>query len=188
MSALTISRQVGSRGDEVAALVARELGWKVISRDLINAAAVAAGVPQVALAEVDELSLLGIRPSAREWRAYRSQVERIIREEAAVGSVVIVGRGGQMVLRGWPGVLHVRVVAPLDARLTWLRQERNLSDAAARACLETSSRVRARYVRRCYHADIDDATLYHLVINTGLLELEQASRLIIHALEGIGGR
>jgi cytidylate kinase len=188
MSAITISREVGSRGDELAALVARQLGWKVIGRDLINAAAVAAGVPQVALAEMDELSLLGICPTAREWRAYRSQVERIICEAAAAGAAVIVGRGGQVVLRGWPGVLHVRVVAPLEARLTWLQQERNLSDAAARACLETSSRMRTRYVRRCYRADIDDATLYHLVINTGLLDLDQATRVIIHALEEIGGR
>lgn len=188
MSALTISREVGSRGDELAALVARQLGWKVISRELINAAAVAAGVPQVALAEVDELSLLGIRPTAGEWRAYRSQVERIIREMAAAGSVVIVGRGGQMVLRGWPGVLHVRVVAPLETRLSWLRQERDLTEAAARACLDTSGRVRTRYVRRCYHADINAATLYHLVINTGLVELDQAARLIIFALEEIGAR
>lgn len=187
MSAITISRQVGSRGDEMAALVAQQLSWRLVSRDLINAAAVAGGVPQVALAEVDELSLFGIRPSAREWRAYRSQVERIIHELAAAGSVVIVGRGGQMVLRGCPNVLHVRVVAPLEMRLGWLQQERRLTEVAARACLETSGRVRARYVRRSYRADIDDASLYHLVINSGLVELDRAARLIIHALEEIGG-
>jgi CMP/dCMP kinase len=187
MSAITISRQVGSRGDELAALIARRLGWRQISRELINAAALAAGVPQVALAEVDELGLLGIRPSPSEWRAYRSQVEHIIGELADVGAAVIVGRGGQTVLRARADVLHVRVVAPLATRLTRLQEEHGLTEAAARAHMDTSSRLRARYMRRSYGVDVNDPALYHLVINTGLFELDQAAELVIHACRGRGG-
>ncbi|MGC8879161.1 MAG: AAA family ATPase [Anaerolineae bacterium] len=187
MSAVTVSRQVSSRGDELAALVAQRLGWRLISRELINRAAREAGVPEVALAEMDELGLLNIRPSARGWRAYRMQVERIIHNLADEGNVVIVGRGGQVVLRMRPDVLHVRVVAPLEMRLSWLQQERGLSREAAAAYLETSCRTRARYIRRSYHVDVNDPSLYHLVINTGLLSLEQAANLIIQALREIGG-
>ncbi len=187
MSAITVSRQVSSRGDELAALVAQQLGWRLVSRELINQAARKAGVPEVALAEVDELGLFGICPSTREWRAYQKQVERIIRELADAGNVVIVGRGGQVVLRGRPDVLHVRVVAPLELRLSWLQQERNLSREAAMAWMETSSRSRARYVRRSYHLDINDPSLYHLIVNTGLLPLDRAAALIIQALREIGG-
>jgi cytidylate kinase len=181
MSAITVSRQVGSRGDDLAALIARQLGWRWVSRDLINQAALAAGVPQVALAEVDELGLFGIRPSAREWRAYQAQVERIICELANAGAVVIVGRGGQVVLRQRPEVLHVRVVAPLQTQLAWLREERRLAEDAARSCLETINRARARYLRRCYGVDVNDPSLYHLVVNTGMVELDQAATLIVRA-------
>ena len=118
MSAITVSRQMGSRGDELALQVAQRLGWRRVCRDLINQAARAAGVPQVALAEIDELGFLGLRPSAKDWRAYQNQVERIIRELADAGEVVIVGRGGQVVLRGRPDVWHVRVIAPPEARVT----------------------------------------------------------------------
>lgn len=187
MSAITVSRQVGSRGDELAARVAERLGWRLVGRELINQAAREAGVPVVALAEMDELQLLDIRPSARDWRAYQTQVERIIRGLADEGGVVIVGRGGQVVLRERPDVLHVRVVAPLEVRLGWLQQERGLSRETAVVYLEMSSRTRARYVRRSYRVDVNDPSLYHLVINTGLLSLEQAAHLIMQALREIGG-
>ncbi|MCS7260660.1 MAG: cytidylate kinase-like family protein [Anaerolineae bacterium] len=187
MSAITVSRQVGSRGDELAALVAQRLGWRLVGRELINQAAREAGVPEVALAEMDELRLLDIRPSTRDWRAYQLQVERIIRNLADEGRVVIVGRGSQIVLRERPGVLHVRVVAPLAQCLEWLQQERGLSREAAIAYLATSSRTRARYIRRSYHVDVNDPALYHLVVNTGLLALEQAANVIIQALREIGG-
>ena len=52
---------------------------------------------------------------------------------ADAGAAVIVGRGGQMVLRTHPAVLHVRVVGPFAARLAWLRQETGLAEEAATA-------------------------------------------------------
>ena len=188
MSAITISRQMGSRGDEIASQVARRLGWQQVSRDLINQAALAAGVPQVALAQIDELDFFGLRPSAREWQAYRSQVERIISHLVDEGKVVIVGRGSQMVLRDRPDVVHVRVVAPLETRVTWLQQGRKISAESARAYLEAGDRARARYLQHNYGVAWDDLALYHLTINTGLLDLPQAVNLIVQACgQGIGG-
>ncbi len=182
MSAITVSRQMGSRGDELALQVAERLGWQRVCRDLINQAARSAGVPQVALAEIDELGFLGLRPSAKEWGAYQSQVERIIRELADTGDVVIVGRGGQVVLHDRPDVLHVRVVAPFEMRVARLRQKRNVSEESACACLEASDRARARFLRRHHGVRVDDPVLYHLTINTGLLDLSEAVNLIIRAV------
>jgi cytidylate kinase len=183
MSVITISRQMGSRGDELASQVAGRLGWRQAGRDVINQAALAAGVPQVALAEIDELGFFGLRPSARDRQLYQRQVERIIRELADAGDVVIVGRGSQVVLRDRPDVLRVRVVAPLEARVAWLRQEKTISAEAARACLEASDRARARYLQRGYHVQLDDPTLYHLIINTGLLNMALAVNLVVQTFQ-----
>lgn len=183
MSAITISRQMSSRGDELALQVAERLGWQRVCRDLINRAALAAGAPQVALAEIDELGFFGLRPSAKEWQAYHSQVERFIRELAKEGNVVIVGRGGQIVLRDHPDVLHVRVVAPFETRSVWLQQEKNISAKSACACLEKSDKARARYLQRSYSVQLNDPTLYHLIINTGLLDLPQAVNLIVQTFQ-----
>jgi cytidylate kinase len=185
MGAITISRQVNSRGDELARQVAEQLGWRWVARDLINQAALAAGAPQVALAEIDELGFLGLRPSAKEWRAYQGQVERIISDLADEGNVVIVGRGGQVVLRDRPDVLHVRVVAPLAKRTAWLQQEKNISAETAEARLVQSDKSRSRYLEQSYKVQVNDPTLYHVVINTGLLGLLQGVKLVTQAFWGL---
>jgi cytidylate kinase len=183
MSAITISRQMGSRGDELALQVAQKLGWRLIQRNLINQAALAADVPHMALADIDELGLLNLRPSVKEWRAYQNQVESIIRYWADKGKTVIVGRGGQMALRGRPEVFHIRVVAPFELRVAQLQQEENISTESARARLEASAKMRARYLRRSYRVQIDDPSLYHLTLNTGLLGLSQAVNLVMQAFQ-----
>lgn len=187
MSVITISRQTGSRGDELALQVAQRLGWRRVCRDLINQAAVAAGAPQVALAEIDELGFFKLHPSLKEWRAYQKQVERIIVELADAGNVVIVGRGGQVTLHHRPDVLHVRVVAPLEIRSAWLQQEKEMPAEAALAYLEKSSKTRKTYLQRCHEVQVDDPTLYHLVINLGLIEIPQAVELVVQTFQAVVG-
>ena len=183
MSAITISRQMGSQGNELALDIAQQLGWQLVEHKLINQAAVAAGVPHVALADIDELGLLNLRPSAREWEAYKNHVEGIIQAWAYKGEVVIVGRGGQMALRGWPDVFHLRVVAPFEMRVAHLEQKEKISAESARARLEASAKARARYLRRSYGVQLDDPTLYHLMINTGLLGLPLAVKIAIQVFQ-----
>lgn len=186
MGAITISRQLGSQGNELALRVAQELGWRRICRDVINQAALRGRVPHVALADIDELGLFGLKPSARDWQVYTRQVEHIIVELAETGNVVIVGRGGQVVLAGRPDVLHVRVVASFELRLQQLQQEQGISAEAARARLEASQRNQSRYLRRSHRARIDDPALYHLVVNTGLLGLNRAIDLVVAAFWQLG--
>ncbi|MFN8455597.1 MAG: cytidylate kinase-like family protein [Anaerolineae bacterium] len=187
MSAITISRQLGSQGDELAIQVAQSLGWRLVGRALINQAAVKAGVPHMALVDIDEFGLLSLRPSKKEWQAYQSQVEHIICEWSDEGNVVIVGRGSQMVLRERPNVLHVRVIAPFEVRVVRLQQEKHLSAESARAGIEASAKARARFLQRGYGVQVDDPTLYHLIINTGLLSLPQAVNVVLQTFKDLSG-
>ena len=181
MGAISISRQMGSRGDELAQQVAKQLNFRCIDYELINQAALAAGAPHVALAEIDELGFFNLDPTTEERQAYQGQVERIIRQRVSEGQVIIVGRGGQVVLQNHPNVLHVRVVAPLEIRVAWLQQEKRFPTDVARICLAQSDRVRTRYLWKNYNKHLDDPTLYHLIVNTGLLDLSQAVKLVIAA-------
>jgi cytidylate kinase len=181
VSVITISRQMGSRGDELAQQVAQKLGWQRVSQALINQAAQAAGAPEVALAEIDELGFFNLRPTARSRQTYQSHIERIVRELADEGNVVIVGRGGQVILGGRRDVFHIRVVAPLESRALRVQHEKKISVEAAKACLERSNRTRTRYLWQNYGRHLDDSSLYHLVVNTGLIDLAQAVNLIVQA-------
>ena len=140
MAVITLSRELGSRGDDIARLVAERLDLRLVGRDLINRAAKEAGAPEVALAEIDELGLLGVKPSALALRLYREKVAAVIHEMAAAGDVLLLGRGGQMILTERADVLHVRIIAPRAMRLA-LVQERAV-------CRPRSPRPRHRRLRR----------------------------------------
>jgi cytidylate kinase len=151
-------------------------------RDLINQAAVKAGVPEMALATIDELGLLGVSPSRKASRAYRQAVQQVMLELAAEGNVVIVGRAGQVVLAGRPEVLHVRIIAPPKVRAERIALRQGISLASAIAQVEASDHNRSSYMRRFYRVRWDNPELYDLIINTGRISIHIAADLICMAL------
>ena len=101
--------------------------------------------------------------------------------------VIIVGRGGQAILRDDPDTLHVRTVAPLDKRIQVVVDRQNLrSGKEARELIQKSDRRRSAYLRDNYHINWDDPGLYHVVLNTGRTSLESAARSIQHAVRALG--
>lgn len=181
MPVITLSRELGSRGDDVALVVAEQLALRLIGRDLINQAARQAGAPEIALAEIDELGLLGLRPDQAAWQLYRTTVEQVIRREAAAGNVLLVGRGSQVVLAGQPGVLHVRIIAPLAARVACVQERCRITPEAAAARIAASDRARTAYLRRHYGARLDDPQWYDLIINMARLQVADAAALVCTA-------
>ncbi len=173
---------MGSLGDEVAQAIAARLNYRVVSREIINQAALRAGTPEMALATIDELGLLGIQPSVKARRAYQLAVESVMKELADEGDVVIIGRAGQVILRNHPHVLHVKVISPAALRAERIARLYNISLEAAKAQIEASDRNRKNYLKKYYHARWDDPELYDLIINTDRLEPEQAACLICQAL------
>ena len=181
MSAITISRQLGSLGEEVAQAVADRLGYRVVSRELITQAAQRARLPELALATIDDLGLLGLKPSKQDRRTYQEAVHELMHEMAVTGDVIIVGRAGQVILSDDPTVLHVKVIAP-----AWLRAERvaRAQDIPLENALEqvkSSDKYRKKYLRRNYRVRWDDPQLYDVIINTARMTPEEAACLICQA-------
>jgi cytidylate kinase len=182
VAAITISRELGSLGRQVAQLAAEKLGYRLVWRDLINQAAIRAGAPEMALAAIDELGLLGLTPSLKERRAYSQAMQRVIEELVSGGNVVILGRAGQALLRDRAAVLHVRIIAPVPVRAERISREKGVSLDAALAQIQASDRSRYKYLRRFYRLRWDDPKLYDLVINTANLTPEAAALLVAQAL------
>jgi cytidylate kinase len=178
MAAITISRQMGSLGCEVARAVADMLSYRLIWRELINQAARRSGSPDVALATIDELGLLDICPSTKACDAYRQAVAQVMQELAAEGNIVIVGRAGQVILRDQPNILHVRIVAPTEVRAERVSAKQNISLNCAKAQIQASDSYRITYMRRFYQVHPGNPDLYHLLINTGRVLVDQAAALI----------
>jgi CMP/dCMP kinase len=184
MSTITISRQMGSLGGEIARQLGELLGYRVIVRELINQAARRAGAPETALAAIDELGLLGLCPSEEACLAYRQAVETVMHELAAEGGAIIIGRGGQIILKNRQDVFHVRVIAPAGLRAERVAQRYKISLRAACAQIGVVDQFRRNYLKRFYNARWDDPELYDVVINTARLNAPEAAASIASALAG----
>jgi cytidylate kinase len=185
MAVITISRQLGSLGTTLGRLIASRLDYHLVQRDLINRAARLVSSPDMALATIDELGLLGIEPDETQQQAYLEAVESIVGELAEKGNVVIVGRAGQAILQNHPQVLHLRVMAPLETRIQRIVEAHKISPQAAAAQVQDSDRYRADYLKIFYHIDWEDPTLYHLIINTGRIDLKTSAEVVCASVDKI---
>jgi cytidylate kinase len=175
---ITLSRQLGSLGCEVAQAVKERLGFKLVWRELVNEAAKRSGAPELALDCIDDLGLLGISVPPRCRTAYKQAMAGLMKELASEGNYVIIGRAGQVILRGVPNVIHVRIIAPLELRAQRIAQLCAIPIEAARAQVEASDRNRRAYLRRYYNVRWDDPTLYDLILNTERLTPDMAATII----------
>jgi CMP/dCMP kinase len=212
MAVITISRQYGSEGDEIAANVCQLLGYQSFDKQLMAKVAAEVGLTDGEIVDFSEDQhkvrgfldrLLGNQrqfvTQARSRGSDRYEVhaldvkqidttesialvQAVIRAAARRGNVVIVGRGGQSVLRSEPGVLHVRIEAPLETRIRRVQLREGFTAELAGEIVAERDRAAADYLKRFYGVDWSDSLLYHLVINTGRWSIEAASRLIVDAV------
>ena len=115
-------------------------------------------------------------------------MRQIITTAATTGHVVLVGRGGQVLLADQRDVLHIRVVAPLEHRVAYVAFREGLDTEAARRRVQAKDQARTRYMQTQYRSQHEDPHLYDLVINTAVLSLDSAVDQICLALEGKASR
>jgi cytidylate kinase len=211
MAVVTISRQFGSQGDEIGQAVARELGVPYLDKAMIRLTAERIGMTAATLADPEQrvmllnrlipLLVLGENDTAG-WSAgepaapvepltnavYHQAMAEVIRDLAAGGGAVIVGRGGQMILRAMPGVLHIAIGASLPTRIARVTAETGLSLAAAERRIEASDRQRADFLRTEYGGDWQAPALYDLILTTDRLPVEAATAAIVAAARALAAR
>ena len=201
MQAVTISREYGSGGGEIAARLARLLGWRLVDHEAVVQVAQKLGI-NVSDAEAwdEHVESLGMRllnglsliqppmSAAMQMVAipkgplYHETMRKVVEAALTSGHVVIVGRGSQMLLKERRDILHVRVVAPLAQRITYVMQREALSHEDAQTRIHYKDSGRVRYLQTQYQQDPANSLLYDLVINTANLSLDGAVQLIHAAL------
>ena len=207
MRAVTFSRQYGSGGGEIAARLAQRIGWRLVDHEIVAQVAAALGVPEAEAEEYDERGesifarmLSGMRsyepaipvPGATgletDEQRYRKALRETVEAACQKGHTVIIGRGSQALLAGRRDVLHVRIVAPIERRITYVMRREGLNHTQAQARIQMKDRDRQRYLAAAHHMSPDDTQCYDLVINTAVLDLDGVVDLIELALERKGER
>jgi CMP/dCMP kinase len=214
--AITLSREMGSGGEIIAGEVAAALHLRVVGSEIIHQA-LEAGIPASFAVESDEgrlgfvqraLDFLRVQPTPppavpgiESGGAYISDdimgmgddyylsiLESIIFDLAQTEDVLLIGRAGQMILRGKADTLHVRIHAPLGDRVKVVAERFHMPDDEAQRKVTANDEARAAYLRRHYKADNNDVRLYDLAINTGTLPSDEAVKLIVAAAKVKFGR
>ncbi|MDT7943714.1 MAG: cytidylate kinase-like family protein [Dehalococcoidia bacterium] len=119
--------------------------------------------------------------------AYIQVLTTLMRELAARGDVVILGRGSHMVLQGHPHALHVLAIAPKEERLRRFAQREGLGLEEAARRLHQTEKGRQLFYRRYWKVDPDDPSYYHLTVETSRLPLEVAVEVVAVAAGALRG-
>lgn len=119
--------------------------------------------------------LLGLHPST--WTLVEQTNATILRL-AQIGNVILVGRGGSVITSGMPTVFHVRLIGSLEKRIEQAQKVLGLDRKSAINHIKKKDEGRRRYLKDNFDKDIDDPLLYHVIINTDLVQHDEAARLI----------
>jgi cytidylate kinase len=183
---ITVSRQPGSRGQELAAILAQRLEYTLFDRELVLQIAESAKLSAAVIDTLDEKS----HSFFEEWlqRAidrrnffmtdYLRHLSRIVRAIARPGNAVVVGRAANFILPQ-DRLFSIRTIAPFETRAKNYATDNSLTMAdAKREILQIESSQRS-FIRKHFHAAIGDPDHYHMVLNTGRLSMESATNSVL---------
>lgn len=196
---ITVGRQIGSGGLQVAKMVAEKLGIEVYDKNLLMITARESGIAPEIFAKRDErpsalgrfARFLGIggpvyadsgeysdtgNLSGDDLFALQSKVIRKIADE---GSGVFVGRCADYVLRDYPGMFSVFITADDDYRIGKVMERENLTPEEARKFIESAERKRATYYNYYTFKKWGDGASYDICLNTSRFGLEKTSELVV---------
>jgi cytidylate kinase len=212
---VSLSIQTGSGGFQAARDIADRLGFRYYDWEITSEAASRAGVSpnEVIAAErvpgfverimrrlgtVSAVSVEGsavfAEPSPAVWSNaiqsltsddYRQFIERIVLEIADQGGAVIVGHASQHTLRSRPDALRVLLHGSVERRAERVAIEQSISLEEAKTRVKQSDRDRGELLRRVYHFEWLDASMYDLCINTDHVPLENAADAIVSAVKAL---
>jgi CMP/dCMP kinase len=218
MTVITISRQYGSKGDEIADRLCQILGYHPFGKIQITQAAFEAGlssadnidyseenykvknfferlfkrqtrVTQVHIWKEDEKGKRSVETINIDEEAALSLVQKAILAAYKEDNMIIIGRGGQVLLKGKTNVLHIRIEADLEDRIQTVRQHLREARKAygeivelrreAQDIITEHDNASSAYLREFYNVDWADPALYDLVINTSFMDIETAIKKIV---------
>ncbi len=191
---ITVSRQFGTGGHPFCQALARGRGIPIFGFEILSLMAKEMKTSEEIVDTYEKmrygaseffLTTLSTRYSFLgkeiiESRRYIQSMRNVMLKLASLGKVIILGRGGQCILRDQPGCLHLRLMAEIDDRVDRLMRMENYAPYGRKKLLKLvreKDAYRAEFTRKHFRRDIDDPTLYHLMINFSLLSPDRAATM-----------
>jgi cytidylate kinase len=202
---VTIEREYGSGGGEIAQSLATQLGWKLWDQLLTEEIARLANCPK-AVVEVREErndplyyrlfksflrgsyegSLNAHKLNLVDSESILKITERVVQHAAKTGNSVIVGRGSQHFLRNRQDTLRVFLYAPRENKVRRLLA-RGKSEKEAQELVDTVDRERVDFIQKYFRVEWPDRAVYHTMINTAIGD-EAVVQMILDFMKTVDAR
>ena len=203
MAVVTISRQFGAGGWTLGERLSKKFGFHLVDKAVIDEIArrekmtpgwLDAIEKEASSKILDVLSKFvssGIfykAPGGQEGQEFQRKkyvdfLDRVMKPMAEKGGYVIVGRGAQFVLRRHPNVIHVMLVGEFEKRVDFLIDHYKLSRSDAENMVREREKQRAALATNVFDSDIDDPSLYDIVLNTCKISFDWAVEAVSSLLE-----
>ncbi len=196
---ITLEREYGSGGGDIAGQLATRLGWKLWDQSLTEEIARRMDCDCRAVEEHEEKrdpmyyrllkafmkgsfegSLNAPRLKMVDTECVREVVQKLLPEIAEAGNCVIVGRGSAHYLGNRSDAFHVFIYAPFQERVRRLRST-GKTEKEAIELVETVDRDRADFIKRYFDVDWPGRHRFHLMVNSGMGN-EMAVEIVLDAL------
>jgi cytidylate kinase len=181
MAIVSLTIGIHSGGDQIAEDLAKALGARCVSREVLLEAAKTYNVPEEKISQVFERTPSFWERMTESRRTFLAYIQAILADWAKEDRLVYHGNAGQEMLREVPHVLRVRIDVPMPQRVRIAAQALQTDPEQARRAIEQADDERAKRLRYFFNADWKDISLYDLVLNTEKLTLADARDLILLA-------
>jgi cytidylate kinase len=188
MPVITISREFGSQGRQIAGDAAHALGYHFMDKNSIGKVLDDYGLVEFDR-EYEAAPGFWDRFDADRMKRREQMVvmlNRIILALARHGNMVILGRCGFAVLHGYADVLNVRIQAPLNQRIEQVMRDEKLPNfEQAEAFVKENDQIRTAFIESFYEVPWDSATAFDLVIDTSKVHPDMAAEWIVSAVNAL---
>jgi cytidylate kinase len=183
MAILTIARKYGSGGREIGQAIAGQLNYDYIDRRRILDDMRAEGKQWEDRAKYFDENYPNLW-ERYDWsfRGFVALNQSYFLRYALKDKVVIMGRGGNFLLKGIPFVLGIRVIAPIEKRIEKVMEKEGVNSENAKWLIEKADHEIARAIYLIYGRDWDNPAEYEMVFNTGIQSTDEIIATIKNAL------
>lgn len=197
MPVITISRQFGAGGKTLGEMIAGRLGYTFVNEDIIQKVAEKAKVSSDWVASIEKEAgskllnfmssmipksyvdrVLGGEQGYIDEDIYVNALHDVLKQIAEEDNVVILGRGGQFILKDHPNAFHILLIAPLEDRIRFMETHYQLSHSEAARVVEVQGKRRANLYKKFGRQNYDHPGLYDAVLNMSLIDMEKAANFI----------
>ncbi len=185
---LTLSREYGAGGGDLAGMVAEKLGYTLFGQQMVHEIARRAQVQAALVETIDERCRDRIERFVADlidgggFRTadYLEALAVVVRRIGSAGRAVIVGRGGHLLLEP-TATLRVRVISPMQDRVRRVMARDQLPESEALQKVLRVDDERRAFHRQAFGIDIREPTQFDMIINTGRVSLKEAADIVLAA-------